>query len=136
MENFCLLVFFRDGAVKKCDLKHYLEKTEKFGILLKKKEYFERVQMQTGGHGVVWDINMTISDSLLYQTGKKVPLTAADFRNFVTHRVINAAEAADILGYSRQNIVDLTKRGKIHPIKSSEKNTLYLKSEIQKRNWQ
>lgn len=135
LEDFCLLVFFRDGAVKKCSLKNYFEKTEGFGILLKKKEYFERVQMQTGGHGVAWDINMTISDSLLYQIGKKVPLTVADFRNFVTHRVINAAEAADILGCSRQNIVDLTKRGKIHPIKSSEKNTLYLKSEILKRNW-
>jgi hypothetical protein len=30
----------------------------------------------------------------------------------------------------------LTKRGKLHPIKSSGKTTLYLKSEILKRNWQ
>ena len=53
-----------------------------------------------------------------------------------THRVINAAEAAEILGCSRQNIIDLTKRGKLHPIKTSEKSTLYLKSEVLKRNWQ
>ena len=59
-----------------------------------------------------------------------------DFRNFATHRVINAAEAAEILGCSRQNIIDLTKRGKLHPIKTSEKSTLYLKSEVLKRNWQ
>jgi len=87
-------------------------------------------------HGVSWDVNMTVSDSMLYRIGKKVPLTAADFRNFVTHRVINAAEAAEILGCSRQNIIDLTKRGKLHPLKTSDKNTLYLKSEILKRNWQ
>lgn len=70
------------------------------------------------------------------QAGEKVPLTAADFRNFVMHRVINAAEAAEILGCSRQNVIDLTKREKLHPVKTSEKSTLYLKSEILKRNWQ
>ena len=83
-----------------------------------------------------WDINMSVSDSMLYRIGKKVPLTASDFRNFVTHRVINATEAAELLGCSRQNVIDLTKRGKLHPLKTSDKNTLYLKSEILKRNWQ
>jgi len=85
---------------------------------------------------VAWDVNMSVSDSVLYRMGKTVPLTAADFRNFVTHRVINATEAAELLGCSRQNIIDLTKRGKLHPLKTSDKNTLYLKSEILKRNWQ
>lgn len=136
LEDYYLLVFFRDGVVKKCNLKKYFEKTEKFRILLKKKEYFKQIQIQTGGYGVAWDVNMTVSDSLLYRIGEKVPLTADDFRNFVSHRVVNAAEAADILGCSRQNVVDLVKRGKLHPVKSSEKNTLYLKSEIVKRNWQ
>ena len=136
LEDYCLLVFFWDGMIKKCDLKKYFEKTQNFHILLKKPEYFEYVQMQTGGYGVYWDVNMDVSDSVLYKIGKKVPLTATDFRNFVSHRVINVAEAADILGCSRQNIIDLTKRGKLHPLKTSDKNTLYLKSEILKRNWQ
>lgn len=136
LEDSCLLVFFRDGTVKKCDMKKHFEKTQIFHILLTKPEYFEHVQMQTGGYGVSWDVNMSVSDSMLYRIGKKVPLSAADFRNFVMHRVINAAEAAEILGCSRQNIIDLTKRGKLHPVKTSEKNTLYLKSEILKRNWQ
>ena len=46
------------------------------------------------------------------------------------------ATRCEILGCSRQNIIDLTKRGKLHPIKSSEKSILYLKSGILKRNWQ
>lgn len=136
LDNFCLLVFFRDGMIKKCDLRAHFEKSKAFGILLKKPAYFETVQMQTGGYGVSWDVNMTLSDAMLYRIGKKIPLTVADFRNFVVHRVINATEAAEILDCSRQNIVDLTKRGKLHPIKASEKNTLYLKSEVLKRNWQ
>ena len=81
-------------------------------------------------------MNLTFSDSVLYRTGKKVPLSAADFQNFVAHRVVNVAEAAEILNCSRQNVMDLTKRGKLHPIKTSDKSTLYLKSEILKRNWQ
>lgn len=136
LENHCLLVFFRDGSVKKCDLQKHFEKTRAFQILLKKPDYFQHVQMQTGGYGVAWDVNMTVSDAMLYRIGKSVPLTIEDFRNFATHRVINAAEAAEILGCSRQNIIDLTKRGKLHPIKTSEKSTLYLKSEVLKRNWQ
>ena len=57
-------------------------------------------------------------------------------RNAVKKGVLTEDEAAEILGCSRQNIIDLTKRGKLHPIKTSEKSTLYLKSEILKRNWQ
>ncbi len=136
LEDFSLLVFFRDGIIKKCSLKSYFEKTRGFQILLKKPEYFEHVQMQTGGHGVSWDVNMIISDSMLYHMGKRIPLTASDFRNFVNYRVVNATEAANLLGCTRQNIIDLTKRGKLHSLKSSDKNTLYLKSEILKRNWQ
>ena len=75
LENHCLLVFFRDGVVKKCDLQKHFEKTKTFQVLLKKPDYFQYVQMQTGGYGVAWDVNMTISDTMLYRIGKSVPLT-------------------------------------------------------------
>ncbi len=91
--------------------------------------------MQVGGHGVYWDEDRMIADAELYSMGEIVPLKMADFINFVVKRVVNAAEAAEILGCSRQNIDDLAKRGKLHPIKTSGKQTLYLKSEIMKRNW-
>lgn len=136
LDDYCILVFFRNGTVKKCDLKSHFEKTEAFHILLKKPKLFPSVQMLTGGHGISWDLKLTISDCTLYRIGKKVPLTVSDFKNFVVQRVINASEAMDLLNCSRQNLADLTKRGKLHPIKTSEKNTLYLKSEVLKRNWQ
>ena len=78
---------------------------------------------------------MSVSDAMLYRVGKKVPLSVADFCDYVVHGVVNVAEAADILGCSRQNIEYLTKMGKLHPIKALGKNTLYLKSEILKRDW-
>lgn len=136
LENYALLVFFCDGAVKKCSLKEYFEKTQAFRVLLRNEDYFTAASLQPGGCGVEWDINLSVSDTLLYRIGKKVPLSVSDFRNFVVHRVVNVAEAAEILNCTRQNIEYLTKAGKLHPVKSSKKNTLYLKSEILKRNWQ
>lgn len=135
LESFNLLTFFRDGMVRKCSLKRYFETHRPFTILLKKPELFSTVQLQPGGYGVVWDVELTISDTFLYRSGRPVPLCAADFCSFVSHRVVNAAEAAELLGCSRQNINDLSRKGKLHPIKATEKSTLYLKSEVQKRNW-
>lgn len=136
LEGFSLLIFFRNGVVRKCDLRSYFENTASFNILLKRPEYFETVQIQTGGHAVAWDVNLTITAGALYRMGKKVPLSLTDFKNFAAQRLVNASEAAEILNCSRQNIMDLTRRGKLHPVKSSDKNTLYLKSEVQQRNWQ
>ena len=136
LQNSCLLVFFRDGTIRKCDLSAYFEKEKRFSILTKRPEYFARVQIQTGGYGVQWDENLTISYSTLYKMGNRVPLTAEDFKAFASERVINAAEAAEILNCSRQYINELVKTDKLHPIKATEKNTLFLKSEVLKRNWQ
>jgi hypothetical protein len=136
LENYHLLVFFRDGKVKKCSLRERFQSDRAFRVLLRNEDLFYPVQMQTGGYGVAWDTNMTISDAELYEIGQYIPLSAGDFWNFAVHRVITAAEAAEILCCSRQNIDDLAKRGKLHPIKSSAKTTLFLKSEVLKRNWQ
>ena len=136
LNNFTLLVFFRDGSVKKCNIGEHYKDTSTFQVLFKNTDYFYAINLQPGGHGIEWDINLSVSAATLYRIGTKVPLTVSDFQNFVVHRVVNVAEAADILGCSRQNIDYLTKTGKLHPIKSSRKNTLYLKSEILKRNWQ
>ena len=45
-------------------------------------------------------------------------------------------EAAVLLGCSRQYINELVKSGKLRPIKSSEKSTLFWKSDLLKRLWQ
>jgi len=136
LQNNGLLVFFRDGMVRKCDLTEYFKKSPRFSILANRPDYFARVQIQTGGYGVYWDDNLSIPDSVLYKMGKCIPLSSDDFRMFAAERIINAAEAADILNCSRQYINELVKTGKLHPVKTSGKNTLFLKSEVIKRNWQ
>ena len=137
LQNFSLLVFFRNGVIKKCNINEFFDKNKALETFLSlNNEMFQFVQVQPGGYGIRWEENMSISDNELYDCGTEIPLTSADFREFVVHRVINSAEAAELLDCSRQNISDLIKRNKLHPIKSTEKNTLFLKSEVMKRNWQ
>ena len=137
LKNFNLLVFFRNGTIKKCNIKKFFEKNKALETFLTvNSDMFEYVQVQSGGYGIRWEENMSISDEELYASGRTIPLSSDDFREFVVHRVINSAEAAELLDCSRQNIKDLIRRNKLHPIKSTEKNTLFLKSEVMKRNWQ
>ena len=137
LADFHLLVFFRDGLVKKCDIREFFRQNKQLKVFLElHKEMFYHVRIQNGGYGVYWEENMSIADFELYKTGEKVPLSLSDFRNFVTHRVINTAEAAEILNCSRQNIDDLVRRDRLYPIKTSNKNKMFLKSEILKRNWE
>ncbi len=131
-----LLVFFHDDTVRKIDLTAFIEKHPRFSVLAKRPDYFAHVQIQTGGYGIQWDENLSIPDFALYSMGRRIPLTADDFRAFAAERIINAAEAAEILNCSRQYINELVKTGKLYPIKATGKNTMFLKSEVLRRNWQ
>ena len=136
LQENTLLVFFRDGTVRKIDLTAYMEKHPRFSVLSKRLGYFALVQIQTGGYGIQWDDNLSIPYSVLYNMGRRIPLTADDFRAFAAERIINAAEAAEFLNCSRQYINELVKTDKLHPIKATGKNTMFLKSEVLQRNWQ
>lgn len=130
-----LLVFFRDGSVKKCDIESLQAGDKAFSPIRKDEKLFRGVNIQPGGYGVCWGENLNIADDALYDHGKDVPLSLEDFRQFVESRVVNTAEAAELLGCTRQNIDDLIRRGKLHPVKATPKNKLFLKSEIIQRNW-
>ena len=136
LSDHALLVFFRDGMVRRIDLTDYFSSHRQFQVLLQHPELFRHVRIQTAGYGVQWDDSLVMSDHELYGMGKRIPLSIEEFKSFVAERVINASEAADILNCSRQYINELVKTGKLHPIKASEKNTLFLKSEILQRSWQ
>ena len=128
-----LLVFFRDGMLRKCDAAKLIGSDVRFLPVLKNPELFRTVCVQTDGYGVSWSETMTIGNMKLYESGVEVPLTLDDFISFIANRVVNTSEAAEMLGCSRQNIDDLTKRGTLHPIREDARNKLYLKNEIQQR---
>ncbi len=135
LQNYTLLCFFRDGTVRKCDLTAYFETHREFSVLLNQPELFRHVQIQPGGHGISWDENLMIDNAALYTSGIGIPLAMEDFCAFARERIVNTQEAAELLDCSRQYIAELVKNGKLHPLKSSEKNTMLLKSEILMRKW-
>lgn len=136
LEDNTLLVFFCDGAVKKIRVDGFTDKNPKLRTLFSARpDVFKSVKLQTGGYELYWDENTCISCYELYESGRNVPLTLDDFRAFAECRIITAAEAAEELGCSRQNIDDLVKRGKLKTVKKTEKTTLFLKSDVLKREW-
>ena len=130
-----ILVFFRNGKIKKCDLRELFANDRTFSMVGKNEKLFRGVDIQPGGYGVCWGEELNIADSVLYQLGEDVPLVLEDFRRFVESRIVNTAEAAELLDCSRQNIDDLIRRDKLHPVKATSKNKLFLKSEIIQRKW-
>lgn len=130
-----LLVFFRDGMIHKCDVKALVGNDRQFAPVIKNREIFCTVEVQTGGYGVCWGENLNIPDSVLYESSQAIPLTDMDLRQYIYHRVIDTTEATGLLNCSRQNIEDLVRRGKLHPVKITHKIKLFLKSEIRQRLW-
>lgn len=129
----CLLVFFRDGSARRIDIKAITRDKPEFAPVLSHERIFSDVIIQPDGYGVAWSESCTIADHELYRSGYAVPLTLNDMRRFISLRVVNTAEAQEMLHCSRQNIADLVKRGKLHPIRTDGNNRLFMKTEIQQR---
>ena len=135
LEDLTALLFFRDGTIRKCDFTDFFQANLSFGPLLTHREAFGSVTVQPGGYGIAWNDCTVISDEMLYTMGTPIPLSLKDFCTFADRNLISSAEAAQILGCTRQNIDDLIRRGKLHPVKNLPKNKLFLRSEIEARTW-
>ncbi|MBQ6333456.1 MAG: DUF2442 domain-containing protein [Erysipelotrichaceae bacterium] len=127
------MIFFRNGEVKIADMKGFIERHPEIKPYIIDENRFLNINVQTDGYGVFWNEKAAVSDRELYHEGIVIPLSLNDFINFVRYRVVSTAEACDILDCSRQNIDDLLKRGKLHPIRTDVKNKMFLKNEITQR---
>lgn len=134
LKNNYILVFFRNGKIKKCDVSLFIEKAN-CKTILSKYENFSTLEIQVGGYGIAWGSVLSIPSEKLYSTGEAINLSLDDFKCFVSNRVISISEASDILNCSRQNVNKLIKRGKLTPIDSKSNNILLLKNEVLERNW-
>ena len=131
--NTRLLVFFRNGEVRIADIKRLAETHPECRPYLQPEDRFDAVEVQPDGYGVMWSERAVLSDRELYDSGEPVPLSLDDFILFVRHRIVSAAEACRLLGCRRQNIDDLMKRGKQHPVRRDAKYKLFLRNEVDQR---
>lgn len=134
LEDMQLLIFFENGITKKFDVKPIMKDYPEFEDL-KNPDLFNLVRVEPGGYGISWNEDLDCSEGELWENGVEVPLTHDDFVNFAKYSIISTSEVTELLNCSRQNIEDLIRRGKIHPVKAYPKNKLFVKSEIMQRNW-
>lgn len=134
LDNMEVLVFFEDGKTKKFDVKPLLADYPEFEEL-KNPDIFRLLTVEPGGYGISWNADLDCSEGELYENGVEVPLSMRDFHSFVKHNLLTTAEATTLLNCSRQNIEDLIRRGKLHPVRTLPNGKLFLRSEVERRNW-
>ena len=126
-----LLVFFRNGLGKIIDVDSLA--VPACSPFLANQQRFNSVEVQPDGYGVFWNDQAAIPHRDLFAHGMAVPLSLQDFSRFIQHRVVSASEACSLLDCSRQNIDDLMRRDKLHPLRTDAKYKLFLKNEVIQR---
>lgn len=129
-----MLVFFRNGAARKCNMRQ-LCTDRRFAPILRYAKLFSTVRIQTDGYGVTWGENLDVGADQLYREGVDIPLSIHDFQSYAACCITDTAGACKLLNCSRQNISDLVKRGKLHPFHTSTVGYLFLLSELRQRLW-
>ena len=133
VDGYYILIFFKNGESKLVDIKEINDAA--VSVFIQNPERFSRVSGEAGGFGIKWNERAIIPYTELYEKGISLPMSLNNIRDYITERTVNTAQAAEELGCSKQNIEDLTKRGKIHPIRNDKKATLFLKNEIYQRQY-
>lgn len=131
LETPRILVFFRNGTAKAVDISN-LNISACIPYTTNQMR-FNSVEVQYDGYGIYWNDKAAVSHRDLFTHGVTVPLSLSDLHRFVQHRVVSASEACNILDCSRQNIDDLMRRDKLHPIRSDSKYKLFSKAEVMQR---
>lgn len=129
-----LLCFFRNGITKRITFDILISMNIRFNSLLTRKEFINNYKLQADGYGIIFNDTFTISNIDLYNNGIEIDISLDDFKNYVNSRIINTNTACEILNCSRQNINDLVKRDKLHPIREDDRNYLFNRNEIEQRD--
>lgn len=126
-----LLVFFRNGTAKVVDIQQL--SSSSLAPYLTSQERFNTVEVQPDGFGIYWNDQAMLAHRNLYSHGTTVPLTIEALHHYLQNRVVSATEACGILDCSRQNIDDLMRRDKLHPIRTDAKYKLFSRAEVIQR---
>lgn len=132
LSDMRLLVTFENGAVKLFSVRPIIEDYPEYAAL-ENPDLFALVQVEPGGYGVSWTPELDASEGELWENGVELPLCADDLARFAASNIISTAEACELLSCSRQNIDDLVRRKKLHPVRSLPRERLFLRSEVAQR---
>ncbi len=133
LSGFRIAAGFRNGRNVICDMGPILGDRREFGRVCSDKDVFMRMLVQPGGHGVRWGDSLFVSSAELASTGELTPFGTADLKAAASQLLCDTAEAATLLGCSRQNVSDLVRRGRLTPVKASSHTMLFMRSDILER---
>ena len=134
LDDFRLLVAFRTGEVRILDDNDIAVACEGAARVLADADAFARAEVEPGGRGVRWGTCIRISDEALRSAGHRLPLSWGDLAQLAPALLVDAAEAAQMMGCTRQNINALMKHGVLNAAKTSGKATLFLRADIRARS--
>lgn len=134
LKNNKVMCFFENGKCKKIDVGELKKNDRLYSRLLSHPDEFNEVSTLPGGYGIGFGDDLNIDNITLYENGKTIDLEYDDLINFVSYNTLDTTMACKKLDCTRQNIDDLVKRGKLSPIKESEKHKLFLLKDINARN--
>ena len=123
VENFMVLVTFQNGVEKMYDLKPIIAKFPQFLELKNKKSLFEKVRVDVGGCGIVWNDRLDLAADEIWHngcdTGRKVEMDCltklgADFTSARSASGITQKELAKKIGIHQGDISKI-ERGNANP---------------------
>lgn len=133
LEGARLLACFRDGMTRLYSEADLLALDGGIGRILSDGRLFERARVSPGGREVRWGTTVRLEDRDLRAAGTPVPLPWDDLARIAPAMLVDAAEAAGMLGCTRQNVNALMKRGSLAAAKASGKATMFLRADIRAR---
>lgn len=95
-------------------------------------EYYQRFQVRKSGSSILLGENPGITYDQVYARTDFWNITSEDMLTFAVEQMMSTQDVIDTLDCTRQNVNDLVKRGKIHPLEINAKVQLFSRSEFQK----
>ncbi len=104
LPNLKLQVLFIGGAVKIYDVKPLLKKWEPFQIFKKHPALFQKVKVDAGGYGIIWNEDLDLSCNELWNNG-----IAENHHNIMaTELLCNLIAVRQKKGLSQRDIAEKT----------------------------
>lgn len=129
LDDFSLLCFFKNGAVKKVLLKR-LTDVDGVARILENESLYRSGRLSAGGYAVTFNNSIDIPAGILYEAGITIPLSTDDFKKYVQKNVLDTSECCDLLSCTRQNLAYMVSQKQLTPIKVDVKGNLYLKGNV------
>lgn len=102
LENFVVLVIFQDGVEKEYDMKQLFDRFPKFQVFKSEMGLFEKVIVDTGGYGIVWNDELDLAADEIWHNGK----STGNVRevDIMSRLGVNLTKARDAAGMTQKEL--------------------------------